>query len=103
MNRPGSCEEPNNRMITLSNLCGYASISPLGNLTMVRPKLLSTKGVQQMLHCTLFGACISHILNFPKRQKGKSKVILGRVTDYQVCCYVFISVQFKETLLLESQ
>ena len=57
-----------------------------------------------MLHCTLFRARIRHILNFSKQTKKKSKlVILGRVTDYQVCCYVFISVQFKETLHSERQ
>ena len=78
-------------MITLSNHCGYASISPLGNLTMVRPKLLSTKGVKQMLHGTLFGECISHILNFPKQKKAKvkSSEVGSQITKYVV---IFLSL-----------
>ena len=71
-------------MMTLSNRREYASISPLGNLTMVRPKLLSTKGVKQMLHGTLFGECISHILNFPKQKKAKEKSseVGSQITKY---------------------
>ena len=36
-------------------------------------KLLSTKGLKQMLHCTLFRAGIRHILNFSK-QKNKKQI-----------------------------